>query len=70
MNAISNEDLRAPLMAFLRGYYVPVDEKAERRMALGARNYNTMGEDLFQACVRGGGGGGGYAHCTRKLKNI
>lgn len=38
-------------MAFLRGHYVPEDEKDEKRMALWARNYTIINEDLYQRGV-------------------
>jgi hypothetical protein len=31
VNAITSEDLRATIMAFLQGHFVPKDEKEERR---------------------------------------
>jgi hypothetical protein len=34
-------------MAFLLGHVVPEDEKEERRMALRARNYTIINEDLY-----------------------
>ena len=38
-------------MAYLRGHFVPEDDKEEKRMALRARNYRIINEDLY----RGGG---------------
>ena len=43
-------------MAYLRGHFVPEDDKEEKRMALRARNYKIINEDLYL------GGGGGSAH--------
>jgi hypothetical protein len=34
-------------MAFLKGHFVPEDEKEERRMALQAKNYTIINEDLY-----------------------
>jgi len=47
INAITSEDWRATIMAYLRGHFVPEDEKEEKRMALRARNYRIMGEELY-----------------------
>ena len=33
-------------MAYLRGHFIPEDEKEEMRMALRARNYRIIGEEL------------------------
>ena len=52
VNAIINEDWRATIMAYLRGQFIPEDKKEEKRMALRARNYRIINEDLY----RGGGG--------------
>ena len=43
VNAISSEDWRATIMAYLRGHFIPEDEKEEKRMALRARNNCTEG---------------------------
>ena len=53
INAITSEDWRATIMAYLRGHFIPEDEKEEKRMALRARNYRIINEDLYQ---------GGFAH--------
>ena len=34
VNAITSEDWRSTIMAYLRGHFVPEDEKEEKRMAL------------------------------------
>ena len=34
-------------MAYLRGHFVPEDEKEEKRMALRARNFKITGEELY-----------------------
>src|SRR6185312_16151835 len=39
VNAITSEDWRATIMAYLRGHFVPEDDKEEKRMALRGRNY-------------------------------
>ena len=36
VNAISSEDWRSTIMAYLRGHFVPEDEKEEKRLALRA----------------------------------
>ena len=51
INAITSEDWRATIMAYLLGHFVLEDDKEERRMALRARNYRIINEDLY----RGGG---------------
>jgi len=50
INAITSEDWRATIMAYLRGHFVPEDEKEEKRMALAlgitessAKNYTEGG---------------------------
>ena len=47
INAITSEDWRATIMAYLREHFVTEDEKEEKRMALRARNYRIMGEELY-----------------------
>ena len=51
INAITSEDWRAAIMAYLRGHFVPEDEKEEKRMALRARNYRIIGEELYRGGV-------------------
>ena len=51
VNAITSEDWRAAIMAYLRGHFVPEDEKEEKRMALRARNYRIIGEELYRGGV-------------------
>ena len=53
INTITNEDWRATIMAYLRRHFVPKDENEEKRMALRARNYRIINEDLYR---------GGFAH--------
>ena len=48
VNAISSEDWRATIMAYLRGHFVPEDDKEEKRMALRAQNYKIINEDLYR----------------------
>ena len=43
INAITSEDWRATIMAYLSGHFVLEDEKEEKRMALRARNNGTEG---------------------------
>ena len=51
INAITSEDWRATIMAYLRRHFVPKDEKEEKRMALRARNYRIIGEELYRGGV-------------------
>ena len=51
VNAITSEDWRAAIMAYLRGHFIPEDEKEEKRMALRARNYRILGEELYRGGV-------------------
>ena len=39
VNAITSEDWRSTIMAYLRGHFVSEDEKEEKRLALRARSY-------------------------------
>jgi len=34
-------------MAYLRGHFIPEDEKEEKRMALRAHSYSVINEDLY-----------------------
>ena len=60
INAITSEDWRATIMAYLHGHFVPEDEKEEKRMALRARSYKIMGEELYR----------GWGVCAPLLKCI
>jgi hypothetical protein len=51
VNAITSEDRRARIMAFLRGHFIQEDEKEEKRMAMRARNYTIISEDLYRRGV-------------------
>ena len=51
VNAITSEDWRAAIMAYLCGHFIPEDEKEEKRMALRARNYRIIGEELYRGGV-------------------
>ena len=51
VNAISSEDWRATIMAYLRGHFVPEDEKEEKQMSLRARNYSIINEQLYRGGV-------------------
>jgi ribonuclease HI len=51
VTAITSEDWREAVMAYLRGHFVPEDEKEEMRMALRARNYSIVNEDLYRGGV-------------------
>jgi len=47
VNAISSEDWRSMIMAYLRGHFVPEDEKEEKRLALRARSYSIVNDTLY-----------------------
>ena len=51
INAITSEDWRATIMAYLRGHFVPKDDKEEKRMALCARNYKIINGNLYRGGV-------------------
>ena len=51
VNAISSEDWRATIMAYLWGHFVPEDEKEEKQMSLRARNYSIINEALYRGGV-------------------
>jgi len=51
INAITSEDWRATIMAYLRGHFVPEDDKEEKRMALRARNYKIINGNLYRGGV-------------------
>ena len=48
INAITSEDWRVTIMAYLHGHFVPEDEKEEKRMALRTRNYRIISEELYR----------------------
>ena len=48
VNAIESEDWRAPIVAFLRGYYEPENEADRKRMSLRARNYIMKKDQLYK----------------------
>ena len=50
-SAISSENWRATIMAFLRGHFVLEDEKEEKLMALCTRNYTILNDDLYRRGV-------------------
>jgi putative heme iron utilization protein len=47
VNAIHNEDWRAPIVAAIKGYYEVEDGVTDKRVATRARNYCIMGENLY-----------------------
>jgi hypothetical protein len=51
VNAISSEDWRSSIMAFLRGHYEPQSKEEIRRMALRARTYEIRGDNLYKSRV-------------------
>ena len=50
-NAIFSEDWRSTVMAYLRGHFVPEDEKEEKRLALRARSYSIINDTLYRGGV-------------------
>ena len=51
VNAISSEDWWSTIMAYLRGLFVPENEKEEKRLALRARSYSIVNNTLYRAGV-------------------
>ena len=51
VNAISSEDWRSKIMAYLRGHFVPEDEKEEKQLALRARSYSIINDALYHGIV-------------------
>ena len=51
VNAISSEDWRTKIMAYLRGHFVPEDEKEEKQLALRARSYSIINDTLYHGGV-------------------
>ena len=47
VNAISSEDRRSKIMAYLRGHFIPEDEKEEKQLALRARSYSIVNDTLY-----------------------
>ena len=47
VNAISSEDWRSTIMAYLRGHFIPEDEKEEKRLSLRARSYSIINDTLY-----------------------
>ena len=51
VNALSSEDWRLTIMAYLRGHFVLEDEKEEKRLALWARSYSIVNDTLYRGSV-------------------
>ena len=51
INAIFGEDWRAPIMAYLRGHYEPIDEAEEKRLSQRARGYVISQGDLYKSGI-------------------
>ena len=51
VNAISSEDWRSKIMAYLRGHFVPKDEKEEKQLALRVRSYSIVNDTLLRGCL-------------------
>ena len=48
INAITSEDWRATIMAYLHGHFIPEDDKEEKRMVLRAQNYRIINKNLYR----------------------
>ena len=51
INAISSEDWRSKIMAYLRGHFVPEDEKEEKQLVLRVRSYSIINDTLYRGDV-------------------
>ena len=51
VNVIFSEDWRAPIMAYLRGHYEPIDEAEEKRLSQRARGYVISQGDLYKSGI-------------------
>ena len=51
INAITSEDWRSPIMAYLRGHFEPSDKKEEKRMFQRARSYTLSEGELYKSGV-------------------
>ena len=51
VNAITSENWRATIMAYLQGHFVSEDEKEEKRMFLRACNYSIINDELYRGGV-------------------
>ena len=51
INAITSEDWRSPIMAYLRGHFEPTDEKEGKRMFQRARSYTLSEGELYKSGV-------------------
>jgi ribonuclease HI len=51
VNAIQNEDWRAPIVAAVRGYYEAEDGVTNKRVAIRARNYHLIDGNLYRKGV-------------------
>jgi hypothetical protein len=47
VNAIYNEDWRAPIVVAIKGYYEVEDGVVGKRVAIRARNYHIIGDSLY-----------------------
>ena len=51
VNAISSEDWRSTIMAYLRGHFFSKDEKEEKRLTLRAQSYSIVNDTLYRGSV-------------------
>jgi hypothetical protein len=51
INALSSQDWRSSIMAFLRGHYEPQSREESKRMALRSRAYEIRGDNLYKSGV-------------------
>jgi hypothetical protein len=48
VNAIHSEDWCAPIVAAIKGYYESEDGVVDKRVAIRARNYNIIDDNLYR----------------------
>jgi hypothetical protein len=51
VNAIHSEDWRAPIVAAIKGYYEFEDGAVDKRVAIRARNYHIIDDNLYRKGV-------------------
>ena len=51
INAVHNEDWRAPIVAYLKGYHEPKTKEEEKWMQQRARGYRIINDELYKASI-------------------
>ena len=51
INTIHNEDWKAPIVAYLKGYHEPETKEEEKRMQQRARGYKIINDELYKTSV-------------------